>query len=66
MVLSKKPTYGKPFGVRLPKTIELALQKKVKDKRKKFPRYTIQDAIRSCIVSGLKKRGYLKKGEDYL
>ena len=66
MAISPKPTYGKPFGVRLPKAVELALEKRVKDKRKKFPRYTIQDVIRSCIVDGLKKRGYLKKGEDYL
>ncbi|MCA9487810.1 MAG: hypothetical protein KC516_02505 [Nanoarchaeota archaeon] len=66
MVLEKKPTYGKPFGVRLPKEVEIALEKKVKDKRKKFPRYTIQDAIRAYIVEGLKKREYLDKGKDYL
>ncbi|MFA5953340.1 MAG: hypothetical protein WC812_01985 [Candidatus Pacearchaeota archaeon] len=66
MTLSKKPTYGKPLGVRLPKTVEIALEKRVKDKRKKFPRYTIQDAIRTSVVEGLKNKGYLKKDEDYL
>ena len=66
MVLAKKPTYGKPLGVRLPKAVEIALQKRVKDKRKKFPRYAVQDAIRAYIVDGLKKRRYLKKDEDYL
>ncbi len=66
MVLEKKPTYGKPFGVRLPKEVEKALEKKVKEKRKKFPRYTIQDAIRAYIVEGLKGEKYLKKDEIYL
>lgn len=66
MVLDKKPTYGKPIGVRLPEAVELALERRVKKKRKKFPRYMPQDAIRACIVEGLKDAGYLDKDVDYL
>ena len=66
MALDKKAAYGKPFGVRFPKAIEQALAKRVKAKRKKFPRYMPQDAIRAYIVEGLKMSGFLKKGVDYL
>jgi hypothetical protein len=66
MALEKKPTYGKPVGVRLPKAVEVALEKKVESKRKKFPRYMPQDAVRAFIVEGLKGEGYLDKDVDYL
>ena len=66
MTIPKKPTYGKPYGVRLPKEVEIALEKRVNNKRKKFPRYTIQDAIRTYIVDGLKKNKYLEEEIDYL
>lgn len=66
MALDKKPTYGKPIGVRLPRAVELALEKRVKKKRKKFPRYMPQDAIRAFIVEGLKGGKYLNKDVDYL
>ena len=66
MALDKKPTYGRPVGVRLPKEIEESLENRVRDKRRKFPRYMTQDAIRAYVVEGLKKRGYLDKDVDYL
>ena len=66
MTLDKKPTYGRPIGVRLPKAVQLALEKKVEKKRKKFPRYMPQDAIRAFIVEGLKDGKYLDKDTDYL
>ena len=62
----EKPAYRAPVGVRFPEEFEKVLTKRVKEKRKKFPRYTVQDAIRSLVVEGLKKRGYLDKSKDYL
>lgn len=57
---------GKPIGVRLPKTIEEALKKRVKDKRREFPRYDIQDDIKIAIINHLKSKGYLERDKDYL
>jgi len=57
---------GKPIGVRLPKSIEDALKKRVKDKRKDFPRYGTQDVIKIAVINHLKSKGYLDKKKDYL
>jgi hypothetical protein len=66
MVKEQEKRFGKPVGVRLPKIVEEAMKKRVKDKRKQFPRYDVQDMIRTAIIKHLKEKGYLDKGKDYL
>ncbi len=61
-----KKKYGKPVGVRLPPKVKEALDEKVKDKKKEFPRYARQDAIRALLVEGLKNDGYLDEDKHYL
>lgn len=66
MVKEPEKRLGKPIGVRLPKPVEEALKKRVKDKRKQFPRYDVQDLIRTATIKHLKAKGYLDKNKDYL
>ena len=52
--------------VKITKEVKEAMQKKVIQKKKLFPRYNECDLIRSAIVNSLKKDDYLQKGKDYL
>ena len=52
--------------VKIPKEIKEAITKKIKKKKKDFPRYSEADLVRSAIVNALKKDGFLVKDKDYL
>lgn len=64
--MKEKTKLMKTVTIRIPEVIWEALQKKAKDKRKEYARYSESDAVRSAIINDLKSKGYLDKGKDYL
>ncbi len=58
--------YKHTITVRVPEAVYDALMKRVKNKRKEYPRYSDAEVIRKALVKHLKEKGLLDKDKDYL
>lgn len=58
--------YTHALTVRVPEAVYDAVMKRVKNKQKKYPRYSDAEVIRKAIVKHLKEKGLLDKDKDYL
>ena len=62
----EKERYTEIVCIRFPKTVLSALIKSIRNRKRKFPRYSVNDFIRTCVVEKLKDEGYLDKRKDFL
>ncbi len=58
--------YKHTITVRVPESVYDALMKRVKNKRREYPRYSDAEVIRKALVKHLKEKGLLDKNKDYL
>ena len=65
--MTKPAIYAKKaITVKFPLEVWTAMEKRVDQKKKKFPRYAEVDVIRTSVVKHLKEKGFLDRNKDYL